>query len=128
MRRVYILSFVIQAPILALAATLIEAPLLLAVMAVMMLGAGARPSENGLLASYSPGNWRATAFGAKFLLSIGIAPGAIWLVGSLYDRTGEFVTLFAALAAAAAAGVIAALMLPGEAPPRSVRAAPAAAD
>jgi MFS family permease len=126
MRRVYILSFVIQVPLLALAATLIEVPLLLAVMAVMMLGAGARPSENGLLAAYSPDNWRATAFGAKFLLSIGIAPGAIWLVGSLYDRTGEFVTLFVALAAAATAGAVAALMLPGEAPPRPVRAAAAA--
>ena len=128
MRRIYILSFVFQAPLLALAATLIEAPLLLAVMAVMMLGAGARPSENGLLASYSPDNWRATAFGAKFLLSIGIAPGAIWLVGSLYDRTGDFVTLLVALAAAAAAGAMAALMLPGEAPAKAVRAAPAAAD
>ncbi len=128
MRRIYALSFVIQAPLLALAATFIEAPLLVAVMAVMMLGAGARPSENGLLAAYSPDNWRATAFGAKFLLSIGIAPGAIWLVGSLYDRTGDFTTLFVARAAAAAAGAIAALMLPGEAPAKAVRAAPAAAD
>lgn len=128
MRRIYALSFVVQVPLLALAATLIEAPLLLAVMAVMMLGAGARPSENGLLAHYSPGNWRATAFGAKFLLSVGITPGAIWLVGSLYDRTGDFVTLFVALAAAAAAGMVAVRLLPGEARPEVARTTPAAAD
>jgi len=128
MRRIYALSFVVQAPLLAIAASLVESPLLLAVMAVMMLGAGARPSENGLLAAYSPGNWRATAFGAKFLLSIGIAPGAIWLVGSLYDRTGDFAVLFVALAAAALAGAVAVLMLPGEAPSAVAPVAPAAAD
>ena len=123
MRRVYAISFVLQVPLLVLAGLLFEASHLVAVMAVMVVGAGARPSENGLLALYSPENWRATAFGAKFLLSIGIAPGAIWLVGFLYDRTGDFVTLFVALGVAAAAGLVAALMLPGE-----PQAAPVAAE
>ncbi len=95
-------------------------------MLVFCLNGLATPTENALLARYTPGKWRATAYGAKFVLSLGVSALGVPLVAVVYERSGEFVWLFAILAALAATVAGAALLLPNDRPARAV--APAAAE
>jgi hypothetical protein len=106
---------------------LVELPLFAASAMVFCLMVISTPAENSLLVQYTPGRWRATAFGAKFLLSLGVASGGVPLVAFVYDRTGDFVWLFVILAALAAIIVTAGLFLPREAvrAPAAVAVAPA---
>lgn len=69
-------------------------------------------AENLLVARYTPFRWRSVAFGAKFVLALGVAGLTVRLAGDLYDRDGHFGLLYALFAAAAAAAVAAALLLP----------------
>ena len=85
----------------------------------------ATPAENALLVRYTPGRWRATAFGAKFVLVLGVAALGVPLVAFVYDRTGGFASLLAILAGLAAVTAAAAVFLPRE--ERATAAAPAPA-
>jgi MFS family permease len=69
-------------------------------------------AENLLVARYTPFRWRSMAFGAKFVLALGVAGLTVRLAGTLYDRDGHFGQLYSLLAAAAVAAVAAALLLP----------------
>jgi FSR family fosmidomycin resistance protein-like MFS transporter len=71
------------------------------------------PAENALLARYSPSRWRATAFGAKFLLALGISTIGVKLVAVIYNGAGGFSPLWLTLAGGAAFVAIAGLFLPG---------------
>jgi MFS transporter, FSR family, fosmidomycin resistance protein len=95
-----------------------ELPLFGSIVVVFSLMSMVAPAENALLVRYTPGRWRATAFGAKFMLSLGVSALGLPLVAFIFDRTGDFAWLFAALAALAAIIVAAALFLPRE-PPRA---------
>jgi len=69
-------------------------------------------AENLLVARYTPFRWRSVAFGAKFVLALGVAGLTVRLAGDLYDRDGHFGLLYTLFALAAAAAVAAALLLP----------------
>lgn len=122
MRSVYIVSFLIQAPVLFLAAALTGMPLLMVSIAMVFINVAALPAENGLLARYTPGKWRATAYGAKFVLALGVSAAAIPLIGYIYDATGGFFWLFVLLGALAAIVFAAAWLLPDERPRQPSRA------
>lgn len=112
LKRVYITCWALQIPFLAVAATL-AGPLLLPVAAMMVLTNTAFvPAENSLFARYSPPAWRGTAFGVKFLVSLGVSAISVPLVGQLYDMAGDFEPLLVLLALVATGGAIAGLLLP----------------
>jgi MFS family permease len=113
-RPVYLLSWAVQVPLLLIAAGVMNVPLLLAMLAIQAAGTFSGPVENLLLARYTPGRWRATAYGAKFVLALGISAAGVPLVGRIYDATGGFWWVFAVMAAAAALVALAAAFLPGE--------------
>jgi len=113
MKAVYILAWAVQAPLLVVAAQAHDVPLLAAMMAVNYLGVLATPAENAILARYTPAQWRATAYGAKFLLALGVSTLGVKLVAVTYDRSGSFTLLWLALAGCAAFVAVAALLLPG---------------
>jgi MFS family permease len=113
MKAVYILAWAVQAPLLVVAAGAHDVPLLAAMMAVNYLGVLATPAENAILARYTPAQWRATAYGAKFVLALGVSTIGVKLVAITYDRTGSFALLWLALAGGAAFVAAAALFLPG---------------
>ena len=113
MKAVYILAWAVQAPLLVVAAGAHDVPLLAAMMAVNYLGVLATPAENAILARYTPAQWRATAYGAKFLLALGVSTVGVKLVAITYDRSGSFALLWLALAGCAAFVAAAALFLPG---------------
>jgi MFS family permease len=110
---VYLWTYVFQVPFLFAAAALAGVPFVLAAVVMVVLNVGSLPAENSLLARYTPVNWRGSAFGAKFVLSLGVAPVAVQLVAWIQSATGEFLWLFVTLGAAAALAVVAILLLPG---------------
>jgi FSR family fosmidomycin resistance protein-like MFS transporter len=122
MKWIYLACWALQVPVLVAAMHLFELPLFVATLWCFSLIAVATPTENALLVHYTPARWRATAFGAKFLLSLGVSALGVPLVAVIYDRSGDFVWLFAALGALAACVVCVALFLPRE------RGAPIAAE
>lgn len=112
LKRVYITCWALQIPFLAVAATL-AGPLLLPVAVMMVLTNTAFvPAENSLFARFSPPAWRGTAFGVKFLVSLGVSAISVPLVGQLYDYAGDFEPLLVLLAVLAASGAVAGLLLP----------------
>lgn len=112
LKRVYIVCWAMQVPFLLLAVSL-AGPLLLPVAALMVLtNTSFVPAENSLFARFSPPSWRGTAFGVKFLISLGVSALSVPLVGGLYDMAGEFEPLLLLLAAFAVAGALAGTLLP----------------
>jgi MFS family permease len=114
MKRIYLLCWAMQVPVLILAVRLFDLPLFVAALFCFSLIAISTPTENALLAHYTPSRWRATAFGAKFLLSLGVSALGVPLVATVYDRTGDFIWLFAILGVLAALIAATALFLPCE--------------
>jgi MFS family permease len=114
----YILACAAQAPLFLAATTLFDAPLVLAMTAVAVLGTMGGTAENVLLARFTPSRWRSTAFGAKFVIALGVSAAGVPLVGWSYDATGGFAQLFLIVAGVMVATAAAALTLPGGRAPR----------
>jgi len=113
MKAVYIMAWAVQAPLFFIAAKARDVPLLATMMAVNYLGVLATPAENALLARYTPAKWRATAYGAKFVLALGVSTIGVKLVAMTYDSTGNFATLWLVLGGCAGFVALAGLFLPG---------------
>ena len=114
LKHVYTVCFILQMPFLVLAG-LAGGPLLVLAAAVMVsFNVGALPAENSLVARYAPSNWRALAFGLKFILAFGVSGLGVKLEGAVFDATGGFLWLFVILACIAAVGTAATLLLPAE--------------
>ncbi len=116
LRAVYMISYILQIPLLFLVAGLTGLPLLTVTIAMVVLNAGALPAENCLLSRFTPDRWRGTAFGAKFVLSLGVTPVAVQLVAWIFGATGGFEWLFVLLGALAVVVVGSCLLLPGDRP------------
>jgi len=113
-KTVYVLLFALQIPLLALAATaagLGIVPLMLLINALTVMSI---PAEGALLTRFSPSRHRSLAFGAKFVIALGIAPVGIMLVAWVEETTGSFFLLFWILAALGLVLSLGALLLPGE--------------
>jgi MFS transporter, FSR family, fosmidomycin resistance protein len=113
LKAVYVLVWAAQVPLFILAAPSRDVPLLAAMIAVNYLGVLSVPAENALLARYTPAQWRGTAFGAKFLLALGVSTIGVKLAAVIYDGTGSFAPLWLTLAGCAAFVAAAGLFLPG---------------
>lgn len=114
LKRAYVLSWAAQIPLLLTLAFAWELPLIIAMTLVFGTVVISTPVENSLLVRYTPGRWRATAFGAKFVLSLGLGSLGLPLVALVHESTGDFVWLFVMLAALAATISAAALLLPSD--------------
>ena len=114
MKWIYLLCWAVQIPVMFAATRFFELPLFAAALLCFTMIAIATPTENALLVHYTPARWRATAFGAKFVLSLGVAALGVPLVAVAYDRSGDFVWLFVVLGVLAAIVVATALFLPRE--------------
>jgi predicted MFS family arabinose efflux permease len=114
LRPTYMLIYLLEAPMLLLAANLSGLPLLLTALAMVFLAMGAIPVTDLLVARYTPANLRATVYGAKFVLSLGVASLGVPMVGIIRDYTGGFTVLFFVLSSLAAVVVAATFFLPRE--------------
>ncbi|MQX36500.1 MFS transporter [Roseospira navarrensis] len=114
LKTVYVSMYVLQVPVLAMAATAVGLPLLLVMLMMVSFNIGALPAENSLLARYTPPSWRSTAYGLKFVLAFGISGLAVPLVAWIRAATGDFTVLFLLLSSLAALVLIALVRLPRE--------------
>ena len=115
-RSIYIVFWLLQVPLLFVVVSLANTPLLLAVLLVMCFMLAFAAAENMLVARYTPFRWRAMAYGAKFVLSLGVGGLTVHLAGQLFDNDGSFATLFTLFGAAAILATVAAYMLPASRP------------
>lgn len=113
-KNLYIVTTVLQVPLYALAASLMHLPLLFAITMAAVFSTIAVPTENVLLTRYTPERWRATAFGAKFVLALGLGALGVPLVAYIRDSTGGFYAFYMLLAAIALLIAIIALWMPSE--------------
>ena len=112
-RAIYIVFWTLQIPILFTIVSLSDVPLLVAVLLVLCFILAFAAAENMLVAQYTPFRWRAVAYGAKFVLALGVGGLTVHLAGWLFDRSGNFGVLYALFGGAATVAAIAALALPG---------------
>ena len=115
-RSIYIIFWVLQIPILFSVVSLSDVPLLVGILLVLSFMLAFAAAENMLVAQYTPFRWRALAYGAKFVLALGVGGLTVHLAGWLFDRNGDFGVLFTIFGAAAILAVAAAFMLPGGRP------------
>src|SRR5690606_14892129 len=112
LRKVYIAVQWLQIPVILFGMVLIH-PALLGVAARMAgLNVAGQPAENSLLAKSTPPQWRGRAFGAKFVLTLGVSSLGVAVIPVIYRLTGTLDVLFLLLAGAAACAGIFAIMLP----------------
>lgn len=124
-RAIYMVFWLLQVPILFVIVSLTGAPLLLAALLVMAFNLTFTAAENMLVAHYTPFRWRSLAFGAKFVLALGVGGVTVHFAGDIFDRDGSFAFLYALFGAAAVLAAMAAVLLPGQRPRVAV---PAGAD
>ena len=126
-RSIYIVFWLLQVPLLFVVVSLANTPLLLGVLLIMSFMLAFAAAENMLVARYTPFRWRAVAYGAKFVLSLGVGGLTVHLAGQLFDNDGSFATLFTLFGSAALLATIAAFMLPSSRPQASAPGDAAAA-
>lgn len=114
MKRVYLSCYLIVTPCLFLAAMFDSWALLAVAMAAVYLNIASLPSENAMLAHFTPANWRATAYGAKFVLALGVAAAAVPVAGWVQDTYGDFYWLFVAMGAAGILVLLFGVFLPSD--------------
>lgn len=115
-KRVYVIAWVLQVPLLVIVASLHGWLLFPAAICMVLSNTIAVPTENALFARFTPPAWRGTAFGVKFLLTLGVSAGAVPLLAWVYSVTGDFQWLFLILGALAVTALAAAALLPTEDP------------
>jgi MFS family permease len=111
---IYLACFALQAAVMAAMAVLVNLPLLAAAMFSALLSVGALPAESILIGRYTPTKYHGLAFGSKYILAFGAGPVALWMIGLVQGRTGEFTLAFYILAGLVAIAALAALLLPRE--------------
>lgn len=114
MKRVYLCCYLVVTPCLFLAAIFESWALLAVALAAVYMNIASLPSENAMLAHFTPSNWRATAYGAKFVLALGVAAAAVPLAGWIQDRYGDFYWLFVAMGAAGILVLLFGVFLPSD--------------
>jgi MFS family permease len=112
LKRVYLGSLMLQAPALTAVAVASGLPLVLSATFAVLLSTAALPSENLLLARFSPQRHQGLAFGLKFVLAFGAGPLAIGFVSRVTEATGGFTEVFLALAGMVALACLTAAALP----------------
>jgi MFS family permease len=111
-RSIYPVSYGIQ--VLVLLAALVTQNILLVVILAfsVTLQTGTATVENCLIARYTPAAWRATAYGMKFVLALGLSSLGVPLAAMIYGATGSFDGVFWALIACAAIAMAVGIVLP----------------
>jgi len=81
-------------------------------MLAVMINLALLPTENMLLARFTPERHHGLAFGVKFVLAFGAAPVAILLLSKVWAATGDFEYLFLGFGAVALLIATLAMLLP----------------
>jgi MFS family permease len=111
-RWIYPVSYAVQVLVLA-AAMMTQSVWLVAIVALSVtLQTGTATVENCLIARYTPAAWRATMYGMKFVLALGLSSLGVPLVALIYASSGAFDGVFWALIACSAIAMAVGIALP----------------
>lgn len=111
-RRLYLGSYALQIAIMITAA-MTQNILLLAIVALAVsVQTGTQPIENCLVARFTPVAWRATIYGLKFVVGLGLSALGVPLIAYIFKETGNFDGVFLCMAAFSAIAVTIAILLP----------------
>ena len=112
LKYVYLGCQMLQIPVLALA-YILYSPVLVICAAIMVgLNVSGQPAENALLARYAPPSWRSRAFGAKFVLTLGVSAGGVALVPLVHVTVGSLDPMFLIMLVFVTLSAIASTTLP----------------
>ena len=111
-RLIYIVFWALQIPILFAILSLSDLWLLVAILLTLSFLLTFSAAENMLVAQYTPFRWRALAYGAKFVLALGIGGLTVHLAGWSFDRDGDFSILFVFFGITALLATATAFVLP----------------
>ena len=114
------LSFML-APMLYLAATLSNLPLIVVTIGIVMGAFGQVTVNDAMVGKYTTEEWRSRAYAVRYFVGFTAAGASVGLVAWLYER-GGFVTMLHAFAVLCLLAIAAAIILPRE---LSTPAAPA---
>ncbi len=119
-RAIYVVFWLLQVPLLFVIVDLSGGSLLLATFLAISFNLTFTAAENMLVAHYTPFRWRALAYGAKFVLALGVGGLTVKLAGWMYDAQGGFDLLYFYFAIAAILAALVAIFLPGRRRPEPV--------
>ncbi|MBM3541800.1 MAG: MFS transporter, partial [Alphaproteobacteria bacterium] len=123
---VLLAGYAMMAPALYVAADSGAATLVVALAVVLAIILGTQPAVDAIVAHHAPPEWRSTAYGIRFVISLSASSASVPLVGEVYDLTGSFTWIFVFLSGLAAFVLVAGLFLPRAA--AETRARPQAAE
>ena len=106
------LSFVL-APMLYLAATLSNLPLIVVSIGIVMGAFGQVTVNDAMVGKYTNEEWRSRAYAVRYFIGFTAAGASVGLVAWLYER-GGFATMLQAFAGLCLFAIVAALILPRE--------------
>lgn len=115
-RNIYIVFWLAMVVPLFVLTSMFGVPLLAVAFLAMTFNVGFAAAENMVLAEYTPFAWRSLAYGAKFVLALGVGGLTVHLAGQTFDATGGFDLVYALFGAAALLAAGAASTLPRERP------------
>ena len=115
-RSVYIIFWLLMTPVLLATTSMQGIHLLVIVWMALAFNITFAAAENMLVARYTPFEWRALAYGAKFVLALGIGGPTVILAGELFDRNGNFDLLYLLFGLSAGFAALCATLLPRPAP------------
>jgi MFS transporter, FSR family, fosmidomycin resistance protein len=111
-RSIYLVSWTLMAPVLLATTSLLGVDLLVIAWLALALNITFSAAENMLVARYTPFEWRSLAYGAKFVIALGIGGPTVHLAGELFDRSGNFDLLYLLFGMSAAMAAVCAALLP----------------
>ena len=114
LKSIYLGGYLLQVPLLILAAVAGGIPLLLVAVLMVAINTGILPAENLLLAVNTPTRHHGMAFGLKFVLTFGLGPIAVQFIAWATDGSGGLAMVFGALAACGLLGVGLVYWLPAD--------------
>ena len=94
LKKIYVIGIAAQVPCFYFIAKFSGMPLIFVCLMAAMFNSSILPTENILLAKFTPERHHGLIYGFKFIVAFGSAPIAVFLISKIYEQTQEFTNLF----------------------------------
>ena len=91
---IYLIGIAAQIPCFYFIPYFSNFSLIIVSLLLTMFNSSILPTENILLAKFTPEKHHGLIYGIKFIVAFGSAPIAVFLISKIYDQTNEFTYLF----------------------------------
>ena len=94
LKKIYLLGIAAQAPCFFCISYFYGLPLIFVCLLAAIFNSSILPTENILLAKFTPEKHHGLIYGVKFIVAFGSGPLAVFLISKLYELTKEFNYIF----------------------------------